>query len=84
MTVFCVCKDHIYYFNTDHISCLILGLLTSIAPMYLLELSPMRLKGAMGAVFSFGFAIGILFAHFLGLSSVLGIQYFTRQMLKIM
>uniref|UniRef100_A0A1B6CGP2 Major facilitator superfamily (MFS) profile domain-containing protein n=1 Tax=Clastoptera arizonana TaxID=38151 RepID=A0A1B6CGP2_9HEMI len=48
------------------------GMVTSIAPMYLLELSPLRLKGAMGATFTLGLAVGIFCSHILGLTTVLG------------
>lgn len=48
------------------------GLITGIVPMYLLELAPASLKGAMGVLCPLGLTLGVLIGQFMGLSWVLG------------
>lgn len=48
------------------------GLITGIVPMYLLELAPASLKGAMGVLCPVGLTLGVLIGQFMGFSWVLG------------
>ncbi|CAG5051163.1 unnamed protein product [Parnassius apollo] len=48
------------------------GLTTSIVPMYLTELSPLRLTGAMGVACPMGVNVGVLVGQVMGLNFFLG------------
>lgn len=48
------------------------GLTTSIVPMYLTELAPSRLVGAMGAICPMGVNLGVLIGQVMGLNFLLG------------
>lgn len=48
------------------------GLTTSIVPMYLSELAPLRLTGPMGAVCPMGVNVGVLVGQVMGLKFLLG------------
>lgn len=48
------------------------GLTTSIVPMYLTELAPPRLTGAMGVACPMGVNVGVLVGQVMGLNFLLG------------
>lgn len=48
------------------------GLATALSPMYLAEIAPKRLRGALGTVAQLGVTVGLLLAQIMGLPSVLG------------
>lgn len=48
------------------------GLYTALVPMYLSEIAPMTLRGALGTVSQLGVTIGLLLSQILGLSLILG------------
>lgn len=48
------------------------GLNTCLVPMYLSEIAPMNLRGALGTVSQLGVTIGLLLSQVLGLSNILG------------
>jgi hypothetical protein len=48
------------------------GLVTSTIPMYLTEIAPLSIRGAMGVLCPLGITVGVLVAQVLGLESVLG------------
>jgi hypothetical protein len=48
------------------------GLVTSTIPMYLTEIAPISIRGAMGVLCPLGITVGVLVAQMLGLESVLG------------
>lgn len=50
------------------------GLNTGLAPMYLAEISPVHLRGAVGTVYQLVLTISILISQILGLNSVLGTE----------
>lgn len=50
------------------------GLVTSTIPMYLTEIAPLSIRGAMGVLCPLGLTVGVLVAQILGLQSVLGQQ----------
>lgn len=56
--------------------CFILGLTTSVAPMYLTELAPLHLKGATGALCPLGVTIGVLIGQILSMREILGMIIF--------
>ena len=49
---------------------IILGINTSVAPMYLSEIAPVKLRGALGTLNQFGIVTGILLGNIFGLSEV--------------
>ena len=49
---------------------IVLGINTSVAPMYLSEIAPVKLRGALGTLNQFGIVTGILFGNIFGLSEV--------------
>lgn len=61
----------IYKYNL-FICYFISGLITGIVPMYMLELAPAGLKGAMGVLCPVGVTLGVLIGQFMGFSWVLG------------
>ncbi|GLV34210.1 uncharacterized protein CBL_00140 [Carabus blaptoides fortunei] len=50
------------------------GLITGIVPMYLTELSPVQLRGAMGVMCPLGLTFGVLVAQVAGLREILGTE----------
>lgn len=52
--------------------CCVAGLVTSTIPMYLTEIAPLSIRGAMGVLCPLGITVGVLVAQILGLESVLG------------
>ncbi|KAG5835297.1 solute carrier family 2, facilitated glucose transporter member 1-like [Anguilla anguilla] len=48
------------------------GLSTGFVPMYVGEISPTALRGAMGTLHQLGVVLGILFAQILGMESIMG------------
>lgn len=59
------------------------GLTTGIVPMYLLELAPASLKGAMGVLCPVGLTLGVLLGQFMGFSWVLGTPYTWHYLLAL-
>lgn len=49
---------------------IVLGINTSVAPMYLSEIAPVKLRGALGTLNQFGIVTGILLGNIFGLSEV--------------
>lgn len=52
------------------------GLITTIMPMYLMELSPLRLKGSTGVLCPLGVCLGVLSGQIFSLYFVLGNAYY--------
>ncbi|XKL65783.1 hypothetical protein PGB90_009203 [Kerria lacca] len=50
------------------------GLMTTVVPLYLTELSPPKLCGVMGVLFPVGLTLGILISQILGLDWLLGTE----------
>ncbi|KAJ8878368.1 hypothetical protein PR048_018945 [Dryococelus australis] len=48
------------------------GLTTCTIPMYLTEIAPLSIRGAMGVLCPLGLTVGVIFAQVLGLKQVLG------------
>lgn len=48
------------------------GLATSLLPMYMTELAPLRLRGAVGVLCQLGLTIGVLMGQIAGLETILG------------
>ncbi|OQR75036.1 solute carrier family 2 [Tropilaelaps mercedesae] len=48
------------------------GLNTALVPMYLLEISPLQLRGGLGTVSQLGVTVGMLLSQILGLPVILG------------
>lgn len=48
------------------------GLSTTLVPMYLLEISPISLRGGLGTVSQLGVTVGMLLSQILGLPIILG------------
>lgn len=48
------------------------GLNTALVPMYLTEIAPVHLRGALGTVSQLGVTVGLLFSQVLGLKEILG------------
>ncbi|XP_066247949.1 solute carrier family 2, facilitated glucose transporter member 5-like [Euwallacea similis] len=59
------------------------GLITTIMPMYLMELAPPRLKGAVGALCPLGVTVGILFGQILSVYRILGNETYWPHCLAI-
>lgn len=49
---------------------LCLGVNTAVAPVYLSEIAPIRLRGALGVLNQFGIVLGLLSGYILGLKQV--------------
>lgn len=54
------------------INAFVVGFASSVVPMYLTEISPAAIKGAMGVVLPLGLTCGILIAQVLGQAELLG------------
>ncbi|PSN38762.1 hypothetical protein C0J52_08879 [Blattella germanica] len=52
------------------------GLVTSTIPMYLTEIAPISIRGAMGVLCPLGLTVGVLIAQILGLKNMLGMTQF--------
>lgn len=50
------------------------GLTTCVAPMYLIELAPLYLRGAMGVFCQLGITFGVLVAQIMSLTQILGTE----------
>lgn len=50
------------------------GLYTALVPMYLLEMSPLNLRGGLGTVSQVGVTVGMLLSQILGLPLFLGTE----------
>ncbi|XP_034242891.1 solute carrier family 2, facilitated glucose transporter member 1-like isoform X2 [Thrips palmi] len=59
------------------------GLSTSVVPMYLTELAPIHLRGALGVVCPLGINIGVLAGQFAGLDWMLGTADSWHQLLAL-
>lgn len=59
------------------------GLSTSVVPMYLTELAPIQLRGALGVVCPLGINTGVLAGQFAGLDWVLGTDASWHQLLAL-
>jgi len=49
-----------------------IGISSSIAPLYINEISPEQYKGAFGACFQFGVTVGIVVSNIFGLTEIMG------------
>lgn len=49
-----------------------IGISSSIAPLYINEISPQQYKGAFGACFQFGVTVGIVISNLFGLNEIMG------------
>ena len=47
-----------------------LGVNTAVAPVYLSEIAPIRIRGALGVLNQFGIVLGLLAGYILGLKQV--------------
>lgn len=57
-----------------NLCCIILGLNTSLVPMYISEIAPLNLRGGLGTVNQLGVTVGILFSQILGIQEILGTE----------
>ncbi|XP_011497494.1 PREDICTED: solute carrier family 2, facilitated glucose transporter member 1-like isoform X2 [Ceratosolen solmsi marchali] len=57
------------------------GLATSLLPVYMTEIAPIRLRGAVGVLCQLGITCGVLLGQVAGLDSVLGTKYYWNYML---
>ncbi|XP_015606811.1 solute carrier family 2, facilitated glucose transporter member 1 isoform X2 [Cephus cinctus] len=57
------------------------GLATSLLPMYMTEVAPLNLRGAVGVLCQLGITCGVLLAQIAGLDSVLGTENYWHVML---
>nr|CAD7589078.1 unnamed protein product [Timema genevievae] len=48
------------------------GLITTVIPMYLTEIAPLSIRGAMGVLCPLGLTVGVIIAQILGLKQILG------------
>lgn len=55
------------------------GMATTICPLYIHEVSPPHLQGALGSLTNLGLTVGLLSAQILGLPDVLGESCDQRQ-----
>ncbi|KAJ9583498.1 hypothetical protein L9F63_022161, partial [Diploptera punctata] len=85
--IFFVCSRH-----ADSVEMLLLarlivglssGLVTSTIPMYLTEIAPLSIRGAMGVLCPLGLTFGVLVAQILGLKEVLGQDYLWHYLLGL-
>lgn len=52
--------------------CFILGLNTSLVPMYISEIAPLNLRGGLGTVNQLAVTVGLLISQVLGIEQILG------------
>lgn len=52
--------------------CFVPGLITAVVPMYLTEMAPLRLRGAMGVLCALGVTFGVLVGQVMSLREILG------------
>ncbi|XP_033218937.1 solute carrier family 2, facilitated glucose transporter member 1-like isoform X2 [Belonocnema kinseyi] len=57
------------------------GLATSLLPMYMTELAPLRLRGAVGVLCQLGITTGVLLGQIVGLDTILGTEKLWSYML---
>ena len=57
------------------------GLATSLLPMYMTELAPLRLRGAVGVLCQLGITTGVLVGQIAGLDTILGTEKLWQYML---
>ncbi|XP_043252622.1 solute carrier family 2, facilitated glucose transporter member 5-like isoform X1 [Colletes gigas] len=57
------------------------GIATCIVPMYMAELAPLRLRGAVGVLCQLGLTCGVFLGQIAGLSTVLGTEHSWQNML---
>ena len=55
---------------------LIIGFGTTVGPLYITEIAPLRFRGSLGACFQLFVAIAVLIAQILGLDLYLGQEHF--------
>lgn len=65
------------------ISDLVIGLITSVMPMYLTELAPSLLRGSMGVLCPLGVTFGVLAGQVMSLSNILGNEQYWPHLLAI-
>lgn len=65
------------------VSGLFVGLFSGITPLYLTEIAPVNLRGAIGTVNQLFCTIGILVANIMGLSSVFGSMRFLNLLISL-